>query len=79
MTEAEKIDFYNLHKLTILPTIKAESKTKALWRRLFWTTAKNSNLYKAGCIDILMNNFPDLYTSLKKQGQYEAASGSSYS
>ena len=52
MTESLKVNFYNMNKLIIHPTIKTDAKTKALWRKLFWTTGKDSDKYKAGCVDI---------------------------
>ena len=64
MRPSQKIEFYNRHRLTIHPAIKTDPKTKPLWRRLFWTTAKDSDLYKAGCVDIFKTSFPDLFTSL---------------
>ena len=64
MTESEKVAYYNLHKITIHQTIKTEPQTKPLWRRLFWTTPKDSNKYKSGCVDIFITNFPCLHTEL---------------
>ena len=66
MTETEKVDFYNHHKPSIHPVIKSEPNTKPLWRRLFWTTAKNSDEYKSGCVDILKDHFPELFSELKR-------------
>ena len=67
MTESEKLNFYNLHKSTIHPNIKSQDHTKPLWRRLYWSTAKDSKIYKVGCVDIFMNHFPNLYKILKDQ------------
>ena len=64
MTEAEKIDFYNRHEVEIHPAIKTKPETKPLWRRLFWTTARDSDEYKAGCVEIFEANFPDLFLKL---------------
>ncbi len=67
MTESEKVNFYNLYKSTIHPKIKSQDHTKPLWRRLYWTTVKDSNIYKIGCVDIFITHFPNLYKKLKNQ------------
>ncbi len=64
MTQADKVNFYNQHKLTIHPEIKTQSATKSLWRRLFWSTARDSDIYKAGCVDIFVGNFPEQFSNL---------------
>ena len=64
MNHSEKVDFYNQHKLTIHPAIKTATDTKPQWRRLFWTTARDSDKYKAGCVDIFSAKFPELFDSL---------------
>ena len=66
MQEKEKIVFYDRYKLIIHPSIKTQSHTKPLWRKLFWTTAKNSDQYKIGCVDIFTIHFPELYQTLKE-------------
>ena len=63
---SEKIRFYNQHKEIIHPLIKAHENTKPLWRRLFWTTGRDSKEYKSGCYDIFKMNFPETFHSLKK-------------
>ena len=64
MSEIEKVDFYDLHKLIIHPAIKTGPETKPLWRKIFWTTPKDSEQYKAGCVDIFEAHFPDLFMKL---------------
>ena len=64
MEGEEKVSFYDRHKLKILKTLKTESHTKALWRKLFWTTAKNSDQFKVGCVEILKVHFPNVFTIL---------------
>ena len=64
MTQEQKINFYNRHQLTIQPAIKIDPETKPLWRRLFWTTARDSDQYKTGCVDIFKASFPDLFSNL---------------
>ena len=46
MSGTEKVDFYDQHKPIIHEAIKTESQTKPLWRKLYWTTAKDSYAYK---------------------------------
>ena len=67
MAEEEKVNFYNLHKSMIHPKIKSDLRTKPLWRRTFWSTAKDSDIYKASCVDIFINHFPELYKKLKNE------------
>jgi len=55
MNFSEKVVFYNENRDSIDPKIKTSEKTKPLWRRLYWTTGKNSDEYKAGCVDIYLN------------------------
>ncbi len=64
MTEADKVYLYDKQKQIIHPLIKADARTKPLWRKLFWTTGKDSDEYKAGCIDIFKDNFPSKYQDL---------------
>ncbi len=64
MNENEKVDFYDLNQQSIHLTIKSNVKTKPLWRRLYWTTGKDSDEYKAGCVDILKAYFPDSFQNL---------------
>ena len=66
MNEKEKENFYDFHSSCIHPVIKSEPATKPLWRRLFWSTGKNSIEYKCGCIDILEKHFPFLFNELKR-------------
>ena len=66
MNEKDKAKFYDFHYTCIHPVIKSDPNTKPLWRRLYWSTAKNSIEYKSGCMDILQNNFPYLYDELKR-------------
>ena len=67
MTESEKVNFYNLYKSTIHPKIKSQDHTKPLWRRLYWTTVKDSNVYKVGSVDMFMTHFPSSYKKLNDQ------------
>tara|TARA_B100000029_G_scaffold162894_1_gene158969 strand:- start:5459 stop:5668 length:210 start_codon:yes stop_codon:yes gene_type:complete len=67
MVEEDKVQFYDLHKNRIYPMIKKESETKSLWRKLFWTTARQSNKYKAGCVDIFEIYFYEAYIKLRGQ------------
>ena len=69
MTETEKVEFYNLNKLMIHQKIKTAPETKPLWRRLFWTTGKDSNIYKSGCVDIYIAHFPKSYKRLTNKIQ----------
>ncbi len=66
MNEQEKMNFYDFHIRCIHPVIKSQPNTKPLWRRLYWSTAKNSIEYKCGCIDILKEHFPYLFKELKR-------------
>ena len=66
MDEDEKIIFYNKNKACIHPLIKSYPITKPLWRKLFWTTARDSNAYKKGCVEILEFYFPELIEELLK-------------
>jgi len=65
MNKQEKIDFYNRHKLSIHLSIKAQAEAKPLWRKLFWTTGRDSDQYKIGCVDIFKIHFEKLYSNLK--------------
>ena len=64
MNQSEKIIFYNKFKDVIHPTIKTHQETKPLWRRLYWTTGRDSDEYKSGCVEILKNKFPILFKEL---------------
>tara|TARA_Y100001968_G_C18865362_1_gene484596 strand:- start:223 stop:438 length:216 start_codon:yes stop_codon:yes gene_type:complete len=64
MTIEEKIIFYDKNKSCIHPVIKSDLITKPLWRKLYWTTARDSEAYKLGCLEILKNNFPELFKEL---------------
>ena len=66
MNEKEKSDFYSFNKHCIQPVIKSDPISKPLWRRLFWSTARDSLEYKCGCVDILMEHFPYLFNELLK-------------
>lgn len=66
MQEKEKSNFYDFHKRCIHPVIKSDPETKPLWRRLYWSTGRNSIEYKCGCVDILESNFPYLFDELVK-------------
>ncbi len=65
MTDSEKVILYDLYRKIIHPLIKSNESTKPLWRRLYWTTGKNSQEYKSGCIDIFKEYFPELFNNLK--------------
>ena len=67
MTEEEKLAFYNRNELVILSTLKTRSNTKSLWRKLFWTTARDSDEYKVGCLEIFKNHFSKLFIELKNK------------
>ncbi len=64
MNDGEKLDFYTTHRDCIHPVIKSHPETKPLWRRLYWTTGKNSIEYVSGCLDILKSHFPYLFQEL---------------
>ena len=64
MNVSEKVDFYDQNKSSIHPIIKSADETKPLWRRLFWTTGRDSDEYKAGCVDILRTHFPNIFDEL---------------
>ena len=64
MTDFEKITLYNHQKVNIDRTLKSQSITKSLWRKLFWSTAKNSDIYKVGCIDIYKDHFPEEFVKV---------------
>ena len=66
MNKKLKSNFYDLNKQCIHPVIKSHPSTKPLWRKLYWSTAKNSCEYKCGCVDILQSNFPYLFNELIK-------------
>ena len=61
-----KIEFYNKNKQIIHPLIKSDPITKPLWRKLFWTTGRNSDEYKSGCVDIFIKYFPSKFFKLQK-------------
>ena len=65
MNEFNKVEFYNKNKLIIHPLIKADDTTKPLWRRLFWTTGRDSKEYKSGCVDIFIEYFPSIFNEVK--------------
>ena len=64
MTEKEKINFYIMNKPLIIESLKSTPETKMLWRKLFWTTAKDSNEYKRGCVEIFKSNFNNKFDNL---------------
>ncbi len=66
MTETEKVDFYNRYQQTIRPKLRHGLETKPLWRRLYWTTGRDSNEYKAGCVEMLEAHFPELFINLSR-------------
>ena len=59
MTHQEMVDFYDKNKECIHLKIKSDLLTKPLWRRLFWTTGRDSEEYKAGCVEIYQQHFQD--------------------
>lgn len=63
----EKARLYNLNREIIHTKIKTNFLTKPLWRKLFWTTPRDSDEYKAGCMDIFKMHFPDLYDHLPRR------------
>tara|TARA_Y100001970_G_C13885712_1_gene676110 strand:+ start:561 stop:773 length:213 start_codon:yes stop_codon:yes gene_type:complete len=67
MTDDEKVSFYNTNRNCIHPLIKSFPATKPLWRKLFWTTARDSDKYKIGCVDILESYFPEFLRELLKK------------
>ena len=67
MEESEKVILYNMYKQIIHAKIKSDEATKPLWRRLYWTTAKDSNKYKAGCFDIYIYHFPEEFKIISKE------------
>ena len=69
MTNEEKIILYDLNRLCIHPVVKSDLRTKPLWRKLFWTTARDSREYKIGCIEILETYFPQLFQELIRQSK----------
>ena len=69
MTESEKIVFFDLHRLGIHEAIKTHYQPKSLWRKLFWTTQRDSNQYKAGCVDIFKAHFQELYRTLQANSE----------
>ena len=64
MNQLEKANFYNEHIDIIHPKIKSDPQTKPLWRKLYWTTAKNSKEYKSGCVDIFIEYFSKEFKEL---------------
>ena len=66
MNEQEKSNFYDFHHRCIHPVIKSSPDTKPLWRRLYWSTGRNSLEYKCGCINIIKEHFPFLFDELKR-------------
>ncbi len=67
MTDRDKVIFYNKYQPSIHPLIKSNPDTKPKWRKLFWTTGRDSNQYKVGCVEILKEYFPYLFTELNKE------------
>ena len=49
MTDDEKINLYDRYRNSIHSSIKTDPRTKPMWRKLYWTSAKDSNRYKIGC------------------------------
>ena len=47
------------------------AKAKSCWRKLYWTTEKNSDKYKAGCVEIYSESYPDLFYSMSLHGYKE--------
>ena len=66
MEDIQKVKFYDEYKSIINPKIKSAEATKPMWRRLFWTTPRNSDKYKQVCIDIFSTHFPDLFKKIEK-------------
>ena len=66
MHDSEKVIFYNNYQSIIHTTIKSDEITKPLWRRLYWTTEKNSDTYKVGCVTIFTEYFPERFSDLDK-------------
>ena len=64
MTDQEKIHLYDRYRSSIHFSIKTDPKTKPIWRKLYWTTGKDSDQYKIGCIDIYSENWPELFCSV---------------
>ena len=67
MTEEQKVMLYDRHRMTIHTNIKTKEETKPLWRKLYWTTGKNSDEYKCGCVDIFQEYFPIIFKTLLKE------------
>ena len=66
MCTQEKIDFHDQNEALIKLILKSKDETKSLWRKLYWTTAKNSKEYKVGCVNIFKDYFPSEYLDLKR-------------
>ncbi len=66
MIAKDKIDLYEMYRSSIYFSIKNHPRTRSMWRKLFWTTVKNSNEYKVGCIDIYSENWPELFRAVVK-------------
>ncbi len=64
MKKEQAVIFYDIQRDTIHPLIKSHATTKPLWRKLFWTTARNSDEYKSGCVEIFKLHFPELFKKL---------------
>ena len=64
MSCTEKLDIYSQYKSFIHSTIKDNSLTKSLWRKLFWTTGRDSDEYKTGCVDIYLTHFQQLHAEM---------------
>ena len=66
MTYKQKVDFYDQYSSSIQFTIKSDPGSKSLWRKLYWTTIKGSSDYKAGCVDIYAQLYPELFNTMSK-------------
>ena len=66
MNKSEQASFYDQHREIIHPKIKTALTTKPLWRKLFWTTGRDSDEYKSGCVEIFKEYFPSEFKTLKQ-------------
>ncbi len=72
MTGSEKVNFFNLNKDMIDQQIKTKHETKAFWRKLFWTTARDSDKYQAGYIKNAQIYFPNIFSNLINKNKMES-------